>query len=74
VAIFMADLMPTAAHVDPAWIMGYDLYPLETLAARERWLPEAVAGEYVIFFEHDPAMRAGIIRTERGRYRVDPVE
>jgi glyoxylase-like metal-dependent hydrolase (beta-lactamase superfamily II) len=74
VAIFMADLIPTVAHVDPAWIMGYDLYPLDTFEARERWLPEAAAGEYVIFFEHDPVMQAGIIRTERGRYRVEPVE
>lgn len=74
VALFAADLIPTSAHVDPAWIMGYDLYPLDTLAAKERWLPEAARGEYVIFFEHDPALAAGVIRLERGRYRVEPIE
>jgi hypothetical protein len=32
-----------------------------------------VAGEYVIFFEHDPAIQAGVIRLERGRPRIEPV-
>jgi glyoxylase-like metal-dependent hydrolase (beta-lactamase superfamily II) len=73
-AVFMADLMPTAAHVDEAWIMGYDLYPMDTLAAKMRWLKEAIAGEYVIFFEHDPAITAGIIRLEAGRKRVEPID
>jgi glyoxylase-like metal-dependent hydrolase (beta-lactamase superfamily II) len=74
VAVFAADLIPTTAHVDAPWIMGYDLYPLETLAAKKRWLSEAIAGEYAIFFEHDPAIRAGIIRLEHGRTRVEPLE
>lgn len=72
-AIFAADLMPTTAHVEPAWIMGYDLYPLDTLAARKRVVAEAAAGEYVIFFEHDPAIRAGIIHLEQDRPKVVPV-
>jgi glyoxylase-like metal-dependent hydrolase (beta-lactamase superfamily II) len=72
-ALFVADLMPTAAHVDPPWIMGYDLYPLATLAAKKHWLQEAVAGEYVIFFEHDPVVAAGRIHAEDGRFRVEPL-
>ena len=36
-----ADLVPTRAHVASAWIMGYDLYPVETLEAKKRLLPEA---------------------------------
>jgi glyoxylase-like metal-dependent hydrolase (beta-lactamase superfamily II) len=73
VAIFAADLIPTSAHVDPPWILGYDLYPLDSLAAKKRLVSEAVAGEYVIFFEHDPAIQAGVIRLERGRPRIEPV-
>lgn len=73
VAIFAADVIPTAAHVDPPWILGYDLYPLDSLAAKKRLVAEAAAGEYVIFFEHDPAIQAGVIRLERGRPRIDPV-
>jgi glyoxylase-like metal-dependent hydrolase (beta-lactamase superfamily II) len=72
-AVFTADLMPTTAHVDAPWIMGYDLYPMDTLAYKKRFLREAIAGEYVIFFEHDPAIAAGIIRERDGRLAVEPV-
>jgi glyoxylase-like metal-dependent hydrolase (beta-lactamase superfamily II) len=71
--LYLADLVPTAAHLPEAWIMGYDLYPMETLEAKARWLPEAVRGEYVIFFEHDPAVTAGRLRGEEGRWRVEPI-
>ncbi|HEX5069514.1 MAG TPA: MBL fold metallo-hydrolase [Vicinamibacterales bacterium] len=73
VGVFVADLMPTAAHVDAPWIMGYDLYPMDTLNFKKRFLAEAIAGEYVIFFEHDPAIAAGVIRESNGRLRVEPV-
>jgi glyoxylase-like metal-dependent hydrolase (beta-lactamase superfamily II) len=73
-AIFAADLMPTSAHVDPPWILGYDLYPLDSLAAKKRLVAEAAAGEYVIFFEHDPRMAAGIIRQDGRRLIVEPVD
>ena len=73
VGVFVADLMPTAAHVDAPWIMGYDLYPMDTLIFKKRFLREAIDGEYVIFFEHDPAMAAGIIRETNGRLHVEPV-
>jgi glyoxylase-like metal-dependent hydrolase (beta-lactamase superfamily II) len=71
--IFTADLMPTAAHVDIPWIMGYDLYPMDTLLYKKQFVPEAIAGEYVIFFEHDPVISAGVIRQDGGRLRVEPV-
>ena len=73
-AIFAADLIPTAAHIDEAWIMGYDLYPLETLAHKKRLVREAIAGEYVIFFEHDPVIAAGVVRLEKGRKRIEPID
>jgi len=73
VGIFTADLMPTTAHVDEPWIMGYDLYPMDTFFYKKRFLAEAIAGEYVIFFEHDPAIAAGIIRDTGGRKHVEPV-
>jgi glyoxylase-like metal-dependent hydrolase (beta-lactamase superfamily II) len=72
-AVFTADLMPTTAHVDAPWIMGYDLYPMDTLASKKRFLREAIAGQYVIFFEHDPAIAAGIIRERDGRLVVEAV-
>lgn len=71
--LFVADLIPTVAHLPDPWIMGYDLFPLDTLSAKKRWIPEAVEGEYVIFFEHDPVITAGIIRVEGGKRRIEPI-
>jgi glyoxylase-like metal-dependent hydrolase (beta-lactamase superfamily II) len=72
-AVFVADLIPTTAHVDLPWIMAYDLYPMDTLAYKRQFLREAIEREYVIFFEHDPKVVAGIIRQREGRTFVEPL-
>ena len=48
-----ADLIPTRHHLPFAWIMGYDLYPVETLEAKKRLLPQALAENWLCFFYHD---------------------
>lgn len=71
-AAFVADLMPTTAHLRDAWIMGYDLYPMDTLTAKQAFLEDALARDLLVFFEHDPAIAAGYLREEGGRRRVEP--
>ena len=41
------------------WIMGFDLYPMDTLAAKKAFVQEAVAQQTLVFFEHDPQLRGG---------------
>ena len=65
--------MPTTAHVDVPWIMAYDLYPMETLAFKRAFVREAIEREYLIFFEHDPAIAAGYIREKDKRLYVEPL-
>jgi glyoxylase-like metal-dependent hydrolase (beta-lactamase superfamily II) len=72
-AVFMADLVPTAAHVPLAWIMGYDLYPADTLEFKRLFLHEAVEREYLVFFEHDPETAAAYLREKNGRIVVERV-
>lgn len=72
-AVFTADMFPTRAHIDAPWLMGYDLYPMDTLAFKKAFLREAIAREYLIFFEHDPDVAAGYIREKDGRKYVEPV-
>ena len=43
-AAFMADLIPTTAHLPLPWIMGYDLEPLRTLESKRAFLRDAVEG------------------------------
>ena len=71
-AVFVADLMPTTAHVPNAWIAGLDLYPMDTLSAKAQLVKEAVEKEILVFFEHDPVIAAGYIREENGNRRVVP--
>lgn len=52
--VFMADLLPSIHHLPMPWIMAYDMFPLTTLAEKKAFLEEAAAGNYVLFFEHDP--------------------
>ena len=51
--VFMADLLPSTAHVPMPYIMAYDTRPLITLMEKEKFFNEAVENDYVLFFEHD---------------------
>jgi hypothetical protein len=48
-----ADLIPTRAHVRLPWIMGYDLYPVETLEAKKLLIPRAAREGWLCLFYHD---------------------
>jgi hypothetical protein len=51
--------------------MGYDLYPMDTLAFKRAFLREAVEREYLILFEHDPEIAAGYIRERDGKLWIE---
>jgi methylmalonyl-CoA epimerase len=72
-AVFVADLLPTKAHLPEVWIMGYDLFPLDTLNFKRDFLREAIEREYLILFEHDPDIAAGYIRERDGKRYVEQV-
>jgi glyoxylase-like metal-dependent hydrolase (beta-lactamase superfamily II) len=48
-----ADLIPTRNHLALPWIMGYDLYPTETLEFKKSVLPKAVDQGWLCLFYHD---------------------
>jgi len=52
--LFCADLLPSVAHISLPWVMAYDMRPLDTLREKTKILNEAVANNWVLFFEHDP--------------------
>ena len=73
-ACFLADLVPTSAHVPLPWIMGYDLEPLVTLESKRRLYARAEAEGWLLWFEHDPVVVAGRLgRDGKGFGLVDPV-
>jgi methylmalonyl-CoA epimerase len=70
-AAFVADLIPTTTHLPDPWIMGFDLYPVDTLAAKQRFVKEAIERDILVFFEHDPVVAAGYIRERDGKRCVE---
>ena len=73
-ACFLADLVPTSAHLPLPWIMGYDLEPLVTLESKRRLYARAEAEGWLLWFEHDPEVVAGRLgRDGKGFGLVDPV-
>ena len=69
---YPADLVPTAAHVSPLWIMAYDVEPLATLSEKEAVLGRAAREGWGVVFEHDPVTAwARVVETGRGVATAD---
>jgi glyoxylase-like metal-dependent hydrolase (beta-lactamase superfamily II) len=65
--LFMADLIPSAAHLPLPYVMGYDVRPLETMKEKTLILNEAAANNWTLFFEHDPTVECiSVQSTEKG--------
>ena len=65
--LYCADLIPSVHHLPLPWVMAYDMRPLETLKEKRSLLHEAAAKNWVLFFEHDPAVECcTLMQTERG--------
>ena len=65
--VFMADLLPSAGHLPIPYVMAYDMFPLTSLKEKKAFLEEALAGDYILFFEHDPVHECCTLqKTEKG--------
>jgi glyoxylase-like metal-dependent hydrolase (beta-lactamase superfamily II) len=60
-ACYIGDLLPTSHHVDPTWVMGYDLDPVTCIAERKRFLARAIPERWMVLFTHDHHMPAATI-------------
>jgi len=70
---FAGDLFPTAAHVSPAWIPAYDVFPLATLETRKKIYQRALAGHWRVVLEHEPGVPVGrIVEEKPNRFTFQP--
>ena len=70
--IYMADLLPSAAHIPLPYVMAYDMFPLTTLNEKKSFLTEAQQNDYILFFEHDPQIECCTLQlTEKGIRQKD---
>lgn len=67
-ACYISDLIPTSAHVEVNWVMGFDLYPLETIESRKRYYSRAISENWLTMFTHDPTLPWSYLsKDERGK-------
>jgi len=71
-AFCFVDLVPTTAHVSFPWIMGYDLYPMQTLANKKKWIPEMAASGALVIFAHDFNVPAAYLRQHENQFEIEP--
>ncbi len=61
---YCSDLVPTTAHLRPAWVAAYDLYPLTTIEEKKQLLAQALEEEWILFLEHDPHVAACTVKDD----------
>jgi glyoxylase-like metal-dependent hydrolase (beta-lactamase superfamily II) len=65
--IYLADVIPTQAHIPIPYVMGYDVRPLATMKEKTDILNMAVEHNWVLYFEHDPLLQACTVKqTDKG--------
>jgi glyoxylase-like metal-dependent hydrolase (beta-lactamase superfamily II) len=73
-ALYWADIMPTTSHVRIPYIMGYDLFPLDVIKYKEKFIELSVQKGWISFFEHDAKYTHGRISLGNGRPTFIPEE
>jgi len=71
---FISDLVPMRPHVAYPWIASVDLYPLETLAQKQRLLPRLAEEKAIVVFPHEPDMPWARLVDKDGKIEAEPVE
>jgi len=74
-ALYLGDLIPTVSHLPLPYIMGYDLYPLQTLESKRWILDRAFEERWLLVFEHDPRIQMGYVKKDiEGKYYLEEVK
>ncbi len=74
-ATYISDLIPTSAHLDTTWVMGYDLDPLTCIEQRKRFYQRAIPEKWLVLFTHDHHTPMGhVVMNDKGKPVLLPVE
>ncbi|MDD3011442.1 MAG: MBL fold metallo-hydrolase [Bacteroidia bacterium] len=65
--VYMADFIPSSAHIPLVFIAAVDVEPLKVLKEKEAYLKEAAKSKHILFFGHDHYFEACTVEeTEKG--------
>lgn len=73
VAVFLADLCPTSAHLPLPWVMGYDVEPLVTLETKRSLFETAREEGWILIFQHDVQVPWGRLDSSEARPLLRPL-
>jgi glyoxylase-like metal-dependent hydrolase (beta-lactamase superfamily II) len=72
-ACYISDLIPTSWHLEPTWVMAYDLFPLESIENRKKYYARAVPERWLTMFTHDPGVAWGYLARNDGKVSLERV-
>ena len=73
-AIFWADVVPTTHHIQPAFIMAYDIDVVRSFEVRSDWMARAAEGDWIGLFYHDADHPFGRLSFDGKRYTCDTTD
>jgi glyoxylase-like metal-dependent hydrolase (beta-lactamase superfamily II) len=71
-AIFWSDVVPTAHHIQPPYVMAYDIDVVKSFEVRSQWLARAAEKGWTGLFYHDVDHPFGRITSSGSRYAFQP--
>jgi glyoxylase-like metal-dependent hydrolase (beta-lactamase superfamily II) len=72
-ALFLADIIPSTAHIHPAYVPAYDLFPLTVMEVKKRIYQRALEDDWLVIFQHDPNVTFARFKEEGGGVVAVPV-
>lgn len=72
-AIFWADVVPTTHHIQPPYIMAYDIDVVRSFDVRSEWMQRAADGGWLGLFYHDVDHGFGRLSKDGRRFVFEPV-
>lgn len=70
----LSDIIASAVHLKPHWVMGYDLYPVQVMQARLGLLPRIAHESVRAVFAHDPwNLVVRVFAEKEGKYDFEPM-
>ena len=71
--LYCGDLFPFTSHIPLPYVMGYDLQPLVTVQEKKKILPQAIEGNWKLFFEHDPEVLMATVSHSTTGFSINEV-
>lgn len=74
IGVYFADIIPTAGHLTPPWVMGYDHFPLDSCDLKSEWLAKAASEDWLVVFDHEPGIPWGKVAITNNKFKFSPEE